>query len=268
MPMFNSREGHMRSSERQQRRREALRRRIASVSDDHMPRCTVPDPNTGNACGRPTTRAAKKGLSAFTCRYHQQHKQRHGSYWAKRPTASVLNPYISAALSIIRERRTDPFINAALAGVRGIMASAGPVEIATRLRGLSPEDRAKIALARLREANIKPERLLAIAVAVHALIEDAPEKCHRIPDWRIVAIAKAAHRLASGTHRQWPVAQPDGRVKHIEMHAYPRSSGRVLRHLGEMIEKESELVIAHHLPGVLFLKRTTGPEMAAQEHPH
>lgn len=134
------------------------------------------------------------------------------------------------------------------------MAGAGPVEIATRLKGLPPAQRARIALARLREANIKPERLLAIAVAVHALIESEPEKCHRIPDWRIVAIAKAAHRLASGTHRSWPVPQPNGGVKHIEMHAYPRSSGRVLRHLGEMIEKESELVIYHHLMGLLALK--------------
>jgi hypothetical protein len=134
------------------------------------------------------------------------------------------------------------------------MASAGPVEIATRLRGLSPERRAKIALARLREANIKPERLLAIPLAVAALIEDVPATVHRTCEWRIVAIAKAAHRLASGTHRQWPVPQPDGRTKHIEMHAYPRSSGRVLRHLGEMIEKESELVIDHHGAEVLALK--------------
>lgn len=134
------------------------------------------------------------------------------------------------------------------------MASAGPVEIATRLRGLPPEHRAKIALARLREADIKPERLLAIPLAVAALIEDAPATVHRTTEWRIVAIAKAAHRLASGTHRIWPVAQPDGRTKHIEMHAYPRSSGRVLRHLGEMIEKECELVIDHRLSGVLAVK--------------
>jgi hypothetical protein len=119
-------------------------------------------------------------------------------------------------------------------------------------------------LARLREANVKPERLLALAVAVHALIEAEPEKCHRIREWRIVAIAKAAHRLASGTHRLWAVPQPDGRVKHIEMHAYPRSSGRVLRHLGEVLEKESELVIAHHLRGVLALKAARdGPKSAA-----
>jgi hypothetical protein len=252
------------SPEGRDKRVRKLKRRITEPGEDFMLRCTVPDPVSGIACNRPTTRAVKKGLSAFTCRYHQQHKQRHGSHWCKSPSASVLNPYLAAALSFIGAHRADPFISAALNGMGGIMASAGPVEIATRLNGLPPAHRARIALARLREAEIKPERLLAIPLAVAALIEAAPEVCHRITDWRIVAIAKTAHRLASGTHRIWPVAQPDGRTKHIEMHAYPRSSGRVLRYLGEMIEKECELVIDHHLAGVLALKadrddRATAP---------
>ena len=230
-------------------------RRIASMSDDYVPHCAVPNPVTGKACGRPTARAAKKGLGAFTCRYHQQFKQRHGSLWCKSPSAAALSPYLAAALSFVAAQRTDLYVNAALLGLGGIMSSAGPAEIATRLRGLPPKQRARTALGRLHEANIKPERLLAISLAVHALIEDAPAAVHRTTEWRIVAIAKAAHRLASGTHRIWPVAQPDGRTKHIEMHAYPRSSGRVLRHLGGMIEKEGELVIGHHLAKVLALKR-------------
>jgi hypothetical protein len=175
----------------------------------------------------------------------------------------VLKPYLSAALSFIGAYRADPFISGALTGMGGIMASAGPVEIATRLKGLPPAHRARIALARLREADIKPERLLAIPLAVAALIEDAPGTVHRTMEWKIVAIAKAAHRLASGTHRTWPVAQPDGRTKHIEMHTYPRSSGRVLRHLGEMIEKECELVIDHHLSAVLSLKATRDGRLIA-----
>jgi hypothetical protein len=44
-------------------------------------------------------------------------------------------------------------------------------------------------------------------------------------------------------------------VKHIVMHAYPRSSGRILRHLGGMIEKECELVVGRYLPEVVALKR-------------
>ena len=245
----------MNSGDRQRRRAGDIRRRIEGLKEEnYLPRCTVPDPTSGKPCGRPTARAAKNGLSAFTCRYHQQFKQRNGSHWCKSPAATVLKPYLSAALSFIGAHRTDPFVSAALNGMGGIMASAGPAEIATRLKGLPPAHRARIALARLREANVRPERLLAIPLAVAALIEDAPETVHRVTEWRIVAIAKAAHRLASGTHRVWPVAQPDGRTKHIEMHTYPRSSGRVLRHLGQMIEKECELVIHHHLSRVLASK--------------
>lgn len=245
----------MTGSMRRRRRIQNVKARINTSVNDYLPRCTIADPVTGRPCGRPTSRAAKQGLNAFVCRYHQQHKQRHGSPWCKSPSAILLRPYLTAAEALVRERGQDAFLSAAVFGLSDLMASAGPIEIATRLRGLPPANRAKIALARLREAAIKPERLVAIALAVHALIEDAPEKCHRIPDWRIVGIAKAAHRLASGTHKVWPVPQSDGSVKHIEMHVYPRSSGRVLRHLGEMIENGCELVIDRHLAAVIALKR-------------
>src|SRR5665213_22270 len=113
-----------------------LKARINSSKNDYMPCCTVSDPVTGKACGRPTARAVRDGLSAFTCRYHQQFKQRHGSNWSRSPSAAVLKPYLSAALTFIGTHRVDPFISAALTGIGGIMALAGPVEIATRLRGL------------------------------------------------------------------------------------------------------------------------------------
>jgi hypothetical protein len=123
---------------------------------------------------------------------------------------------------------------------------------ATRLGGLPPAQRSRIALARLREAGIKPERLLAITLAVHALIKHDPAKAHRIKEWRIVAIAKAAHRLASGDHRVWEVRDEGGRVvQRTELHTYPRSSGRVLRYLGEAIERECDWVIDKHLDEVV-----------------
>jgi len=245
-----SREGH-------DRRVQKLKVRIASAANDHLLHCAVSDPVTGRACGRPTARAAKQGLSAFVCRYHQAHRQRHGSTWCKSPTAPVLKPYLLLSLALIDGNRRAPFVNAALSGLQGIMDASGPTEIATRLRGLAPERRAKIALARLREANVKPERLLAIALAVNAFILDDPAKVHRTREWRIVAIAKAAHRLASGYHRVWDVRDHNGNVaQRTEMHAYPRSSGRVLRYLGEMIERECELVNDHHLSAVLDLKAT------------
>jgi hypothetical protein len=252
-----------RSLEGHRRRVLKLEARLTSTALDHMPYCTIPDPATGKPCGQPTARAAKTGLSGFMCRRHQQHAQRHGSPWCKTPPVSTIRPYLVAALSYIATQQSDPFISAALAGLKGLIECAGPVEIATRLRGLPPEQRARIALARLREANVEPVRLLAIPLAISALIEDAPALVHRTREWRVVAIAKAAHRLASGTHRQWSVPQSNGGVKRTEMHAYPPSRGQILRHLGGMIEKECELVIDHHLSSVLALKTARGTPMQA-----
>ena len=238
-----------RSPEGRRRRANRLKARIVSNANDHFPKCTI------IGCGQPTQRAAKTGLAIALCRKHQLHRQRHGSPFCPSPSASVLKAYLRAGSELIELRRDDPYINAALAGIRDLTETAGPVVIATRLRGLPPDHRAKVALARLREAGVKPERLLAIAVAVHALIEDNPAATHRIPEWRIVAIAKAAHRLASGYHRVWNLEDANGRlVQRTEWRAYPRSSGRVLRHLGDAIEKQCEWVIDQHLAQVVALK--------------
>jgi hypothetical protein len=245
-----------RSPEGQQRRANKLKARITSGDNDHLPSCTVADPVTGKPCGRQTERAAKDGLSAFVCRYHVQFKARHGSHWCKSPSADLLRPYLKAAATFIDLHRSDLYIGAALSGLHHRMLSAGPVDLATRLRGLAPLRKAQIALARLRDAEVKPERLLAIPLAVAALMKEAPGTIHNVPEWRTVAVAKAAHRLASGTHKQWPLAQPDGTTKKIEMHAYPRSSGLVLRHLGQLLEQEAALVLDHHLDAVLALKVT------------
>ena len=230
--------------------REALER----AGDDHMRRCTVPDPKTGKLCGRPTTRASKDGLSPFLCRYHQQHRQRHGSTWCKTPKAKTIEPYLKATLAYLEVRQTDSWVMAALTSIKQRLDDAGPSEIATRLRGLPSRERARIALARLRDKGTPPERLLAIPVAVRGLLREADGYFARDLEYRQVAVAKAAHRLASGTHKSWELHQQDGRVVRTEMHAYPRSSGQVLRHLGELLEAEAELVIGHHLEAALGLK--------------
>jgi hypothetical protein len=238
-------------------RRARLKARITADTKNCFAKCTI------LGCGQPTQRAAKKGLSGTLCRKHVLHRARHGSPWCPSPTAASLRPYIKSALSYIAAHRSDPYIRAALAGLDALMATSGETVIATRLRGLPPERRAKVALARLRDARVKPERLLAIALAVHALIEEAPQAVHRVKVWRIVAIAKAAHRLASGYHRVWEITDANRRVHRTELHAYPRSAGRLLRLLGTMIEKECELVIDHHLAAVLALKVTRyGPHPA------
>lgn len=124
----------------------------------------------------------------------------------------MLKPYLRAASALLALKSSDPYIQAAIVGIRDLIETSGPVVIATRLRGLPPGRRSKVALARLREAGVLPERLLGIALAVNALIEDNPAATHRIKEWRIVSIAKAAHRLASGYHRVWSLEDANGRV--------------------------------------------------------
>lgn len=223
------------------RRAQAVKVRASGNLVNRFPRCTI------IGCGKSTA-----GLAIALCRKHLLHRQRHGSPFCKSPNAKLLGPYLKASLAVLKVQRNEPYISAALAGLHDVMASAGQVIPAIRLNGLPPAERARIALARLRDAGIKPERLLAIALAVHALIRHDPAKTHNVKDWRIVAVAKAAHRLASGYHRVWEVRDDTGRiVQHTEMHAYPRSSGRVLRYLGEAIEKECEWVIEKYLDEVI-----------------
>lgn len=205
-------------------------------------------------CGRQTMRAAGIGLAAFHCRKHVEHKARHGSHWHGTYSAVALRPYLAAATSYLRPRaESDRFIKAALDAIRLLLEEAGPTEIATRLRGMSATRRARIALARLRVASIKPERFLAIVLAVAVLIEEDPGS-HRVKEFRRVQIAKALHRLASGYHRVWEFQNNQGRTVRTELHAFPRSSGPVLRFIGRSVEEPCEWVVERHLSAVLDLK--------------
>ncbi len=99
---------NQRAQARRQRRIIKLGARLASSADDHMPVCTIHDPVTLKTCGRPTARASKTGLSAFVCRYHQQHKQRHGSHWCKSPSGTALRVYLLPTRNYIRANEKDP----------------------------------------------------------------------------------------------------------------------------------------------------------------
>ncbi|MBY0380954.1 MAG: hypothetical protein K2W78_03410 [Xanthobacteraceae bacterium] len=166
-----------------------------------------------------------------------------------------MKPYLAAATSYVRLRAiSDRFIKQALTDLALLLEEAGPTEIATRLKGMSATRRARIALARLRVAGIKPERFVAIVLAVTALIEEDPGS-HRTKEFRTVQIAKALHRLASGYHRVWELEDANGRSRKVaELHAFPRSSGPVLRLIGKAVEKPCEWVLEKHLSAVLALK--------------
>lgn len=234
-----------------------VRHRIERAVARSVANCTI------LGCRSPTLGSTGKGLAAFHCRKHVEHKARHGSHWHRTYSATELKPYLAAATSYVRPRaEVDRYMKAAVAGMQSVLHAAGPTEIATRLRGMSARKRAKIALARLRVAKINPERFIIVALAVTALIEEDPGS-HRTKEFRIVQIAKALHRLASGTHKRWPYHDSQGRPRQTEMHAFPRSSGQVLRIMGRAVDEQCEWVIEKHLPGVLALKvKRYGPHPA------
>lgn len=209
--------------------------------------CAIP------GCCQPTMRAADVGLASFHCKRHVEHKARHGSHWHGSYRANQLKPYLAAATSYIRPRlEAEPQIKDAITRL-ALLLEQSPYEIATRLRGLPAKTRADIAFGRLRKKGIKPERLLAVHLAITALIEEDPGS-HRVKEFRLVQVAKAVHRLASGYHRVWPQQDKNGRNFRIELHAYARSTGMVLRLIGLAIEERCEWATEKHLPGLLKLK--------------
>jgi hypothetical protein len=75
-------------------------------------------------------------------------------------------------------------------------------------------------------------------------------------------VVKVVHRLASGSHKGWelPVQRPlpgQTKVRVTELHVYPGSRGRVLRHVGQAIEEAVELVVEHHLAGIIEFYSTS-----------
>lgn len=221
---------------------------VSSPGELPLKRCAIPD------CGRLTEAAGGNGLALFHCRYHVQFKARHGSHWHGTYRAIEIHPYVLSAVEWLRESREMGAVRAARWEIEHRLNITGRVDPAMNLRGRSAESRANIAFARLREAGVEAERILAIYLGVSALIED-DWLSHNVREFRIVQAAKAMHRLASGTHRKWDIWIPrTGGTVPYEMHVYPRSSGIVLRKMGALVEKACGDLTAQAVPAIIDLK--------------
>jgi hypothetical protein len=200
--------------------------------------------------------AAGVGLADTLCRYHVQYKARHGSPWCPSIKASELRPYLAAARAVIRQNANDPIMAMTLGALRGFLDASGRVEPAMNIKHRSAAFRARVAFARLREAGVQADRLLAIHMAVSAHIEDDAGSHREEEHYHLVQVAKAAHRLASGTHRRWE--WPGGGT--IVMHVYPKSSGLVLRVMGRALDDICSTVTPRLLQAVRDTKvATSGP---------
>lgn len=156
-----------------------------------------------------------------------------------------LAPYRVAAVDWITAHHEDRWVRNAVDRVATLYQAAGPHVEAFRLRGLSPQERANAAWARLRKAKINPDTVVAAWLAVEMIIAADPQ-AERKTEFKRVQAAKLVHRMASGTHKRWG----EGATAK-ELHVFPRSRGRVLRHIGEALEGTCELLVQHHLPDLI-----------------
>jgi hypothetical protein len=229
-----------RSPERYEHHRLKTRARAAAQSPD------PPQPCAASGCRKPTQRSSGDGFSTCYCRDHVEHLARHGSTWRQTPRKADIEPFRKAARRWLRAHRERPFVQQVLASLVGLLARSGTPESAWSLKGLPPQDRARIALAKIgREAKGAPaEKLLIIALSFWAWLE-AQGADGRFADFRQVQIAKAAKRLASGTHKT--------RAGTPMPSKYPPSSGSYLRIMGRQIDDLAGLVAERAWREVLSL---------------
>lgn len=190
--------------------------------------CTLP------GCRRPTQVSAGNGHSPRYCKHHVEFHRRHGSYWFSSLRAADLEPFRNDAANWLKLHRDDIRAKHALRTIASHLSGAGQEVNAYSLREKSAKERARIAFARLRNAEVPPERILLRLLAVSACC-DAKGIDGRQREYRQVQYAKAVHRLASGTHKTtsgFPMPSK-----------YPRSEGQVLRHMGAWLEEVVALTL-------------------------
>lgn len=197
--------------------------------------------------GCPNTASAgtTEGLNHSYCRKHEDFYERHGSYIKRSYTASQINPYRKRAIDWLKANSDDITVKLAIKGVEALYGGAGAHVEAFRLNGLSPEERAKAAWARLREAKVDTQAPLAAMLAIELVVLDDP-LAERKQHFKWVQAAKLVHKMASGSHKRWERESNDGSIHIEELHKYPRSRGRVLVHIGQQLEKVAELVVASY----------------------
>ena len=139
---------------------------------------------------------------------------------------------MSAASKWLKDNHSDFRVQKALKVIQSMLKGAGKHANAYSLFGLPPDERARIALTRLRERGISPSVILQRSIAVAGWFQTEE---FRGREFRNVQTAKVLHRLASGTdvsNSYWKFPRK-----------YPRSEGRVLRHFGKWFSDLAEYAL-------------------------
>jgi hypothetical protein len=100
-------------------------------------------------------------------------------------------------------------------------------------------------------------------IGITALLSDdtwAP----RSEEYRLTQSAKAIHRLASGTHREYEIALPvraaalgegeDAGAAKASLHVYPRPRGQALRVIGKALDEACGALAEDMIPAIIAAK--------------
>ena len=218
-------------------------------------------------CNRGSMASSGDGWDARWCEYHRAKVARHGHPEAGTIPGPELAPYVETAERLIRQElaKGSLWVTHARTAVWGTMQSAGRAATVAEATQWGAHDKMRAVFARLREAGLPPERLMALCLGLNALITDN----HWHPssaDYRITQLGKAILRRASGTHRRYeqPVAKRvvgnnnvieyDGSTTTVVVRHYTKSSGQFLRHIGRAMEEACGDLSATMRPAIIAAK--------------
>ena len=208
---------------KRQQARDIARR--AGAPGGSKTRCLVP------GCRNLTQRSQGNGLSDKYCKGHIEHHRRHGSYWRRSYLVHELEPYRRAARRWLKDHQSDLSVQDAIYKLHWLVSSSGRSESAYSIRGYPAKERARIALARLREVGKQGEDLFIIDLTIKAITSDIGPRAD--PEFTHVQIAKMAHRLGHTITR--------GSTSGFTMPAkHARPEGHFMRVLGEQIMQRAE----------------------------
>jgi hypothetical protein len=145
-----------------------------------------------------------------------------------------------------------------------LLESSGRPETAYGMLRADADKKAKVALARLRVAGLKPERLVAIVLATWTIAEDDASE-RTLSEFRTVAIGKQANRLSARWMPERAKAMPKGSFGRRTYEKFPEATGGMLRALGKAIDEAGNILVDEAVPFILELKRTKyGPHPSRQ----
>jgi len=244
-----------RSDERHEHHRHKTRVRAATPSPGPPKVCAT------SGCRKLTQRSAGDGFSTRFCRDCIKHEARHGSTWRTTPRKADIEPYRRAARCWLKANRDRPMVQRVLAALAGRLAGSGKPQSAWDHHWLSPQDRARSALAMIgARTKDAPEKLIVITLAIWSWLAHLHALDSRSQDFRLTQIGKAAKRLASGTHTTRAGTK-------MPKPKWPPSSGSYLRIMGRQIDDLAGLLAEWAWSEVLALMQAPKGDGGDRDQP-